>query len=307
MSSQPVDNGRPIPVALRHGRRRGGVGSPGPRVGKRAETRRRDLSIPPTKGSIALSSTERSAQPDRWLTAGGMRRLRMMLLLCTLAGGGAAAFGFLEASGDHPTLKLSMAMVVAGLGTASIMVGRPAHLSSRTARDVGRHLALVEEAPAVVVLAIASMATALIHFAVIEQHFSEYVLYGWFFIALGTAEVAWAIWLIGWPSARVLLAGAAGNLLVVAVWVVSRTYGSLIGPEASSPAKVGFGDVVSTALEIAIVVGCLVLARTGTYRDRADSYRQETLALTVGLGLTLLTVLALFSAVGGHPFVSHVG
>jgi hypothetical protein len=42
-------------------------------------------------------------------------------------------------------------------------------------------------------------------------------------------------------------------------WIITRTVGSLVGPAATEPAKVGFCDLVSTALEALIVAGCLGL------------------------------------------------
>ena len=81
----------------------------------------------------------------------------------------------------------------------------------------------------------------------------------------------------------------------------------MIGPDATTAAKVGFGDVVSTLFEAAVAVGCVVLIRSHLQRHGARSYRSEVLSVVVALGTTLLTTLALFSAVGGRPFVSHVG
>ena len=94
---------------------------------------------------------------------------------------------------------------------------------------------------------------------------------------------------------------------MVVAWIVTQTYGSLIGPAATMKAVAGFGDIVSTILEVALVAGSLVLlARPGFLEPRAG-HRIELANSLVVIGIVLLTSLSLYSAVGGPPFVSHVG
>src|SRR5436853_598772 len=49
-----------------------------------------------------------------------------------------------------------------------------------------------------------SMAVAEIHFAVVEQHLVLYWLYGWFFIIVGLAQLAWAIVVLTSPAKLIL-------------------------------------------------------------------------------------------------------
>jgi hypothetical protein len=151
------------------------------------------------------------------------------------------------------------------------------------------------------------MAVALIHFAVTEQHLVDYWVYGWFFVVVATGQLAWALVAVLRPAWLLLVAGAVGNALVAVVWVVTRAYGSLVGPEATTRAAAGFGDVASTLLEVAIVVGCLGALAWPRVLTAGSSHRGEVASMVLALGLTLLTVLGLYSAVGGSPFVSHVG
>ena len=70
------------------------------------------------------------------------------------------------------------------------------------------------------------------------------------------------------------------------------------------PAKVGFGDLVSTAVEVLIAAGCLgLLARPRVPAGRWAGHAPVLAALIV----VPFLVLALYSAVGGSPFVSMVG
>ena len=139
----------------------------------------------------------------------------------------------------------------------------------------------------------------------IEQHWAEYWLYGAFFVAVGLAQLAWALIMPAAPARVLLRAGAAGNALVLITWIVTRTVGSLVGPTAATPAKVGFGDLVSTVLEALIVVGCLGLLAWRP-RVRAGWWAEHARAIAALVVMPFL-VLSLYSAVGGSPFVSMVG
>jgi hypothetical protein len=214
-------------------------------------------------------------------------------------------YGFLETARHHPSLKLGGAIALAGLSIAILTSARAAPWPGAPPHE-HEHSAMVELHPLRFGLACASMSAAEIHFAVIEQHLSEYWLYGWFFVAVASAQLIWAALAVVCPFRLMLLAGAVGNALVALAWIVTRTYGSLVGPEATTKAMAGFGDIVSTILEAFLVLGCIVLlGRPGLLEPRLD-HRGEMNSL-ISIGVVLLTSLSLYSAVGGSPFVSHVG
>ena len=237
---------------------------------------------------------------------GELGRGALVGTLALLLAAAASWYGFLESGDGHPALKLGGAMALAGSGVALPTLARPSNRSSPAAH-AQVHSALVEVHPMLLGLAWASMSAALIHFAVIQQHLADYWVYGWFFVVVATGQLAWALLAILRPTRPLLLAGAVGNALVVVAWVVTRVYGALVGPEATSRAAVGFGDVASTLLEVAIVVGCVAGLAWPQVLTSGSSRRGEVVSMVLALGLTLLTVLGLYSAVGGAPFVSHVG
>jgi hypothetical protein len=241
--------------------------------------------------------TLRSAAGPSTSGAFVVRRTSFLILAWTVVAGSAAWYGFLETTKHHPSLKLSGAMVLAGLGIA-VLTAAPSARSSES-RHGHEHSALVAAHPVPFGLASASISAALIHFAVIEQHFSEYWVYGWFFVLVGAGQLAWAAFVLVRPFRLMLIAGAIGNALVVVAWIVTRTYGSLVGPEATTKAAAGFGDIVSTALEVVLVTGCaLLLARPRYLAPRID-HRAELVNGFIAIGLALLTTLSLYSAVGG--------
>ena len=99
-----------------------------------------------------------------------------------------------------------------------------------------------------------STGAAVIHFAVIGEHWNEWWLAATFFIAVALFQLAWAMLVLLRPSRLVYLSGTAINALVVLTWIVSRTSGIPIGPEAGEPEPVGFPDVLSTAYELLLAV-----------------------------------------------------
>jgi hypothetical protein len=58
---------------------------------------------------------------------------------------------------------------------------------------------------------------------------------------------------------------------------------------------------------VAIVAGALVPLRSWPLGERASAHWSEVGKAPAAIGITLLSVLALFSTVGGSPFVSHIG
>ena len=143
-------------------------------------------------------------------------------------------------------------------------------------------------------LAALSAGAAAIHFAVTFEHFSEYSLYGVFFLVLAWAQLAWPAVLIalpflawsplgarparfpaGWPrsgltplAARRMAAwlwlGIAGNASVLAVYFASRSVGLPFGPDAKATEAWGGLDLVCATEEILLVViAAAVLARPG--------------------------------------------
>ena len=109
-----------------------------------------------------------------------------------------------------------------------------------------------------------------VHAAAIRAHLAEYWVFPVFFALAAIAQIGWAWFLPRIVSRPVLVAGAAGNLVIVMVWLVSRTTGVPIGPEVG-PESVGLADVVATAFEVASAALALsLLAReTGSLRQGA--------------------------------------
>lgn len=108
-------------------------------------------------------------------------------------------------------------------------------------------------------LALASLGAGLIHFSAAPDH-ASWPLHVGFFVAAGVAQVLWAALVLRRASRPVLSVGAAGNLALVGVWLLSRTSGIGFAPGAETVEPVGFKDAVAVFLELSVAAGVGLLA-----------------------------------------------
>jgi hypothetical protein len=145
-------------------------------------------------------------------------------------------------------------------------------------------------------LAALSIGAAAIHFAVVFEHFAEYTLYGVFFLVISWAQVSWPAVLLWRPSRLWLWLGIAGNAIVIAVYVASRTVGLPFGPDLHNAESVGALDVVSCVLEFGLIVGCAALLWRPSLADRPVA-RRGAFASVAALVAVPAAVIAATSAV----------
>jgi hypothetical protein len=158
----------------------------------------------------------------------------------------------------------------------------------------------------VAAVAAASGGAAIIHFAVLGEHIREYWAFGAFFATAGVCQMLWALLVVRWPGPPLLLAGALGNTLIVALWLISRTGGVPIGPDAGSPEAIGFPDLLATAYELVVVAGCVGLL-TGGFRLPLRLGRAQQVAGWLLVLVTLpLTIAAMLAAVHATTVVGHL-
>jgi hypothetical protein len=152
-------------------------------------------------------------------------------------------------------------------------------------------------------LAILSVAAAVIHFAVAGSHFQEYWPFGVFMLVVGWAQLLWAVGATVRPSRPLLAGGALLNAGIIAVYVVTRTVGDVVGPTPHAIETFGFGDGLCTVLEAMIAAGCcwLLLARRDYLVRRAEVFR--AIAATGGVTAVLLSAALV---TGGPEMVMSV-
>ncbi len=147
-------------------------------------------------------------------------------------------------------------------------------------------------------LAVTSLATAAIHFAVIGEHFADYLAFGVFFAVVAWLQALWGTAVAVAPSRGLLFAGLVGNAVVVAIWVASRTSGLPIGPEPGTPEPIAFLDLLSTILEVLIIVGAAVLLIRRRHLQFLKNPKAGLIVLGLTMALGVLTTAAI--ATGGH-------
>jgi hypothetical protein len=174
-------------------------------------------------------------------------------------------------------------------------------------------MSLVEPHPAqhrrrTLVLAVVALtwASAIIHAAVVSEHLREWGPAGAFFIAVALAQLAWGGLICRRPTRRWLLVGAYGNAALVGIWLVSRTVGVPIGPEAGHPEVLGAHDALATLNEV-FAVGITRLLLTGrTLPNRVTSGSAASLAAASLLAVLIVSPHSHGSSHGhGSPPQQH--
>lgn len=150
------------------------------------------------------------------------------------------------------------------------------------------------------VAAIASIGAAVIHFAVMPDHWRDWVPSGVFFAGMAVFQLVWGLAVLTRrPGAMLLASGILANLGSVALWALSRTAGAPFGPHAGEPELVQAAGICSLMLQGYVVMGAAWLWRRG---------RRSGAIPVFGYGLVLLgatTVIAVAAAVGVASGLQH--
>jgi hypothetical protein len=153
-------------------------------------------------------------------------------------------------------------------------------------------------------LAMLSVLAAVIHFAVAGSHFQEYWLFGVFMLGVAWLQLGWAAAALFRPTRLLVSSGAVLNAAVIVVYILTRTVGDIVGPDPGDVEPAGFGDLLCTVAEAAIVAGCLWLLVTRVSRVvRRD---QAILAAAAGAGV-LAALLSVALVDGGPEMVMTAG
>ena len=200
-------------------------------------------------------------------------------VVATLAAVAATLLGTTVVADGPTALQIAGAVAISGLTLAVV----PLAARGRTSRVA-------------IAAAFLSAGAAAIHYAVIADHLEEWWAFGVFFAAMGVAQLLWAALVVASPSRLLVLLGVFGNAAIVALWILTRTAGTLIGPDGHTE-SVGVADSVATAFEFGVVLAGPWLAR-GIRSNRGTA--PSVVWTFCGLTWTL-TAVALLSVLGVAP------
>lgn len=148
----------------------------------------------------------------------------------------------------------------------------PAEMMASTPVTIGRYVRWIA--------AVFSATAGAVHLGYAPHHLEEDWAHGWFFIAIGAAQIASAILFVNRPRRWVWALAIVLNLGVIATWIISRTVGLPVGPEVLRNESVSTPDVVCVALGFGVVaLGALSLLAP-KFLDRPVRDRIGTGAVT---------------------------
>jgi hypothetical protein len=182
---------------------------------------------------------------------------------------------------------IALALIaIAVLGLAQL---RESPQPSPRRPDEGSQTDRWTERVVVPVALVSSAAAAGGHAAMTIPHVREGVLFGLFFVVVAAFQLSWAALLVTRRSRALLVVGALVNVLVIAVYGVSRTIGLLAEPE-----PVGAWDLACGGWELAVVVACAVLLRKSSRtRVPVASWRDWHRSVRAYAGGSVLLIAAL--------------
>jgi hypothetical protein len=134
-----------------------------------------------------------------------------------------------------------------------------------------------------VALGAGAIGAGVIHLAFAPTHLDEYVPLGAGFVVAGVLQILWGLALPFHESRLLLRVGALGSLLFIGVYLMSRTVGLPLGPNAFQPEGFAAADLLCCALEVPVAFGALALSRRpGALRGRIGLRFAAAFVLSLG-------------------------
>lgn len=107
------------------------------------------------------------------------------------------------------------------------------------------------------VAGIASLAAGVVHVFSTPTHWQEWLLAGVFFAVAAGFQLLWGLLALRIGGALFRMTGLLANLGLIGLWALTRWYGLPFGPHAGAPEAFGAADLITAAMEAAIVIGLL--------------------------------------------------
>jgi hypothetical protein len=139
---------------------------------------------------------------------------------------------------------------------------------------------------------------AAIHLAMVPSHMDAWAVEGVAFTIVGWLQLSAAVILLRRPTHTRRQVVAIGSALLVVAWVVSRTTGLPVGPDAGVAEDVTIVDLTCVALQVALIAGVLLVprvrARSSVRRPSSSFWRPAFLTSflvpVLAIGMTSVAI-----------------
>ncbi|MGE0600610.1 MAG: hypothetical protein AB7J35_05425 [Dehalococcoidia bacterium] len=150
--------------------------------------------------------------------------------------------------------------------------------------------------------ALLSTGAAVIHFAVLGDHWDEWWGYGLFFGIAAWLQLAWGAVVVARPSSKLLVAGAVGSFAIAGLWLVSRTGGVPAGPAFGEREAAAFPDVLASVFEVLLGLSAFTAVAAPGGKLTLGRWVGGVAIMLVGVAVVTLTTAGLIdaSSIGGH-------
>lgn len=143
-----------------------------------------------------------------------------------------------------------------------------------------------------IVLAVLLATAGGLHIAALPSHLLLSLDVAAFFVAAGVGQLLAAGLVALRPSRGVVAAVIIGNLIILAVWTISRSVGMPFGPDGNEPEAISALDALATLLEVIVVAGALLVVR------RVSPQTRRPMKLNSGVLATLTLVWVVVGGLG---------
>lgn len=138
-----------------------------------------------------------------------------------------------------------------------------------------------------------SLSVGAVHFGYAPHHLADDWAHGWFFMVVAAYQCLFAVLIVARPRRWVWASAVLVNLAVIATWVVSRTVGLPVGPEALRAESFSAPDIVCASIEGVIVLLGLVALLLPRVLDRPSRDRISLRFAAIAVGTVAVVLGAL--------------
>jgi uncharacterized membrane protein YidH (DUF202 family) len=148
--------------------------------------------------------------------------------------------------------------------------------------------------------AVASIGAAVIHIGVAPVHWRDWAPSGVFFASIAVFQLVWGFLAWSRPTAMVLSAGVAANAALVGLWIVSRTVGLPVGPNAGQPEAVEAAGICVLLLQCYVIMGATWTWLKSSRAQQVSGKGRALVLLGANAVMAVAVTVGLASGLQGH-------